>query len=142
MDLEVLKQCSAKLAEEREQNYIDSYSTFCQVLYEFYHKYGKQTVYFDDENYITPSIICRIYADDDIMKDCVVHALHFELDDSIENRVYPVSVDVRVVGEDGEYISGIDINEDCFNWDDNEFSGYVIVQIENGMYIPENLEEV
>lgn len=142
-DLNYLKSKSAFLDDTISRLNSESYDVLCDVLDNFYHKYKTQTVYFDDENYISPAIICRINEDDDTMKDCVVHALHFDYDDNeYAPRWYPLSVDVRIVGEDGGYISGIPVVEDCFNWNDNEFSGYIIDQIEKGRYIPENEEEI
>lgn len=139
-DLNYLKAKSLFLCETISRLQVKSYDVLCDVLDNFYQKYKTQTIYFDDENYISPAIICKTDEDDDSMKDCVVHALHFEYDDSC--GWYPVSVDVRIVGEDSGYISGIPVSEDCFNWNDNEFSGYIIDQIEKGRYVPENLEEI
>ena len=140
-DLNYLKAQSSFLSDTIGRLNSESYNVLCDVLDNFYRKYNTQTIYFDDENYISPAIICRVYENDDVMKDCAVHALHFDYDD-ISICWYPVSVDVRIVGEDGGYISGISVFDDCFNWNDNEFSGYIIDQIEKERYIPENEEEI
>lgn len=144
MDLEELKARIEKLEKERMSNLINSYNAFSDVLTEFYKKYGVKEIWFDgQDSLLCPMIICKLDKDTFARYFCTVRYMAFEFDETDDNhRAYPTTLTVKKIGVDGDYIYGVDAFNDCNEWNDNDFSNYVLKQIEGERVVPNDDEDI
>ena len=63
--------------------------------------------------------------------------MFFEFDETDDNhRAYPTTLTVKKIGVDGDYTYGVDAFNDCNEWNDNNFSNYILKQIEGERITP------